>query len=78
VRSVRDAEGSAHREVGVPGNRGAEELEYPHPGCFGERGRKLLKTKDGSGKKRTKRLQEIERSRLRARSTGAICEVSSR
>src|SRR5260370_38589189 len=37
-------------------------LGYPHPGCFGKRGCKLLKTKDGSRKKRTKRLQEIDRS----------------
>jgi hypothetical protein len=26
---------------------GAEVLGYPHPGCFGKRGCKLLKTKDG-------------------------------
>jgi hypothetical protein len=32
---------------------------YPHPGCFGKRGCKLLKTKGRGWKKRTKRLQEI-------------------
>jgi hypothetical protein len=32
---------------------------YPHPGCFGKRGCKLLKTKGRSWKKRGKRLQEI-------------------
>jgi hypothetical protein len=36
---------------------GAEVLGYPHPGCFGKRGCKLLKTKDGVRKKKAKRLQ---------------------
>jgi len=43
---------------------GAEVLGYPHPGCFGKRGCKLLKTKEGSGgkkrKERYKRLQAAE------------------
>jgi hypothetical protein len=33
----------------------------PRPGCFGKRGCKRLKTKDGSRKKRAKRRQEVER-----------------
>jgi hypothetical protein len=51
---------------------------YPHPGCFGKRGCKRLKTKDGSRKKRAKRLQAIERSRVRGGATGGVSEVSSR
>ena len=78
MRPVRGAEASANREVGGSGDRGGKELGYPHPECFGKRGRKLLKTKDGSYKKRRKRLQEIERSRLRAEATGGVCEVCSR
>jgi hypothetical protein len=31
---------------------------YPHPGCFAQRVRKVLKTKDASAKKRGKRVQE--------------------
>jgi hypothetical protein len=34
----------------------------PHPGCFAKRGCKLLKTNDGSCKKRGKRLQEAASS----------------
>jgi hypothetical protein len=49
--------------LAFPGDCCAEELGYPHPGCpvvafgipypryFGKRGRKLLKTNDGSRKK---------------------------
>jgi len=51
---------------------------YPHPGCFGKRGCKLLKTKDGTRKKRVKRLQEIDKARVRAGATGRVGEVSSR
>jgi hypothetical protein len=51
---------------------------YPHPECFGKRGCKLLKTKAGSSKKRAKRLQEIDRSRVRAGRAGAVGEVLSR
>jgi len=51
---------------------------YPHPGCFVKRGCKLLKTKDGSSKERRKRLQEIDRSRVRAGATGGARELSSR
>jgi hypothetical protein len=40
---------------------GAEALGYPHPGCFGKRGCKLLILKDDAQKKRAKRLQLIER-----------------
>ena len=46
------------------------ESRYPPPGYFGKRGCKLLKIKDGSRKERTKRLQEIDRSRVRAGATG--------
>src|SRR5712664_378457 len=35
---------------------------YPHPGCFGKRGCKPLKTKDEGCKKRGKRLQEAARA----------------
>ena len=51
---------------------------YPHPGCFWKRGCKLLKTKDRSCKKRAKRLQEIDRSRVRAGMAGGVREVCSR
>jgi hypothetical protein len=51
---------------------------YPHPGCFGKRGCKLLKTKDRSYKKSAKRLQEIEGLRVKAGVAGAISEVCSR
>jgi len=69
--------------TGVPfeyeeGKLSEEVLWYPHPGCFGKRGCKLLKTKDRRCKERRKRLQEIERSRLRAGATGGVREVSSR
>jgi len=33
---------------------------YPPPGCFAKRGSKLLKTKDGSGRRWTNRLQMLE------------------
>jgi hypothetical protein len=51
---------------------------YPHPGCFGKRGCKLLKTKDGSRKSRAKRLQAIEKARVRVVAAGGVREVSSR
>jgi hypothetical protein len=51
---------------------------YPHPGCFGKRGCKLLKTKDRSPKKRAKRLQQYEQSRVRCGAVGAVGEVCSR
>ena len=51
---------------------------YPHPGWFGKRGCKLLKTKDGSRKKKVKRLQAIDKTRVRAGATGGVREVSSR
>ena len=46
--------------------RVATQTIHPPPGCFGKRGRKRLKTKDGSCKRRSKRLQEIERARVTA------------
>jgi len=52
-------------------------LGYPPPGCFGKRGCKLLKTKDGSRKKSIKRLQAIEKARVRAGAAGSVSEVSS-
>jgi len=54
---------------------GAGVWGYPHPGCFGKRGCKLLKTKDGTHKKSIKRLQTIEGTRVKA---GGVCEVCSR
>jgi len=54
------------------------ESRYPPPGYFGKRGCKLLKVKDGSRKERTKRLQEIDRSRVRAGTTGGTRELPSR
>src|SRR5260221_5433680 len=45
---------------------------YPHPGCFGKRGCKLLKTKDGECKKRGKRLQAAGRKGF-----GATCRRES-
>jgi len=51
---------------------------YPHPGCFGKRGCKLLKRKDRSWNKRAERLQEIDMSRVRGGVSGGVREVSSR
>ena len=50
----------------------------PHPGYFAKRGCKLLKTKVTRCKKRAKRLQEIEGSRVRGGATGGVWEVCSR
>jgi hypothetical protein len=50
----------------------------PHPRYFGKRGCKLLKTKDRSYKKSAKRLQEIDRSRVRAGATGVAGELPAR
>jgi hypothetical protein len=60
------------------GKLGAKVSGQPHPGGFGKRGCKLLKTKDGSRKKRTKRLQEIEGSRVRTGAAGGVGEVCPR
>jgi len=59
VRSLRDEERKPGEEV----------LGYPPPGCFGKRGCKLLKIKEGGCNRRGKRLQEIDRSRVRAGAT---------
>jgi len=57
----------------------AEILGIPlHPRCFLKRGCKLLKTKDGSRKKSIKRLQAIDKSRVRGGAAGGVREVSSR
>jgi hypothetical protein len=40
-------------------------VDTPHPGCFWKRGCKWLKTKDGSRKSKAKRLQAVERARVR-------------
>ena len=50
----------------------------PHPGCFGKRGCKLLKRKDGSRKSTAKRLQAIEKARVKAGRARSVSEVSSR
>ena len=55
-----------------------DSLRIPHPGCFGTRGCKLLKTKDRSYGIRKKRLQEIDRSRVRVGAAGGAREISSR
>jgi len=60
------------------GARGEFLKGYPHPGCFWKRGCKLLKTKDGSRKSRAKRLQAIEKARVRVVAAGGVREVSSR
>ena len=60
------------------GARGEFLKGYPHPGCFAKRGCKLLKRKDRSCKKSAKRLQEIDRSRVRAGMAGGVREVCSR
>jgi len=52
--------------------------EYPPPGCFGKRGCKRLKTKDGSRRKKAKRLQAIETARVRGGVAGGVSEVCSR
>ena len=51
------------------------ESRYPPPGYFGKRGCKLLKTKDRSYRTREKRLQEIDRSRVRAGAKGGTREL---
>jgi len=51
---------------------------YPPHGCFGKRGCKLLKTKDGSFRIRGKRLQVIEKARVKAGAAGRVSEVPSR
>jgi len=53
-------------------------LEGCNPPCFGKRACKVLKTKDRSGKKRAKRLQDIEASRVRAGGAEGVREVSPR
>ena len=53
-------------------------LAIPPPGCFGKRGSKLLKTKDRSYRIREKRLQAIEKARVKAGATRRVGEVSSR
>ena len=53
-------------------------LGYPPPGCFVKRGCKLLKIKGGDRKERTKRLQEIDRPRVRAGATGGARELPAR
>ena len=54
------------------------ESRYPPPGCFGKRGCKLLKTKDRSYRIKEKRLQAIEKARVKAGAAGSVSEVSSR
>jgi hypothetical protein len=60
------------------GARGEFLKGYPHPGCFVKRGCKLLKIKDGSRKKKAKRLQATDNTRVRAGAAGGVKEVSSR
>jgi hypothetical protein len=55
-----------------------DSLGIPHPRYFGKRGCKLLKTKDRSYRIRDKRLQAIEKARVRAGGAGRVSEVSSR
>ena len=55
-----------------------EAFGIPHPRYFGKRGCRRLKTKDGSRKKKAKRLQAIERARVRVGVAGGVSEVSSR
>jgi ribosomal protein L21E len=50
----------------------------PHPRYFGKRGCKLVKTKDRSRKKKVKRLQAIDKTRVSAAATGQVREVFSR
>jgi hypothetical protein len=49
-----------------------------HTPAFGKRGCKLLKTKDGSRKTKGKKLQAVERARLRVGGAGGVSEVSLR
>src|SRR5260370_42572512 len=51
---------------------------YPHPGCFAKRGWICLIAKELTFLARPKRLQEIDRSRVKAGATGGVREVSSR
>jgi len=51
---------------------------YPHPGCFAKRGWIFLIIKELTFLGTTKRLQEIEGSRVKGRATGGISEVCSR
>ena len=59
-------------------SRKRDMLGYPPPGCFGKRGCKLLKTKDGSCGKTEKRLQAIEKARVKGGAAGRVSEASSR
>ena len=54
------------------------ESRHPPSGYFGKRGCKLLKTKDRSYRTREKRLQEIDRSKVRAGATGGTRELPAR
>src|SRR5216684_3077996 len=51
---------------------------YPHPGCFTKRGWICLIAKELTFLATTKRLQEIDRSRVKAGATGGVSEVCSR
>src|ERR1700730_19391844 len=42
-------------KVGAPEGRNDRRAGTPHPGCFGKRGCKRLKTKEGSAEKSAKR-----------------------
>src|ERR1700740_3668470 len=52
--------------------RGSFLRGHPTPRSFGKRGCKLLKTKDGSRKKRGKRLQTIAGSKVRGGTAGEV------
>jgi hypothetical protein len=70
-----------NKRVNKSGASGAwlkQELRYPPPGCFQKRGCKLLETKDRSYRITTKRLQEIDRSRVRGGRTGEARELPGR
>jgi hypothetical protein len=67
--------GTEATEKMEPGKR--ELRMYPPPGCFWKRGCKRLKTKDGGRKLKTKRLQAIERTRVRSGVAGGVSEVSA-
>jgi hypothetical protein len=51
---------------------------YPHPGCFAKRGWICLIAKELTFLELHRRLQEIDRSRVKAGATGGVREVSSR
>lgn len=63
------ANGAQCESLYVADSKAARIVGIPHPGCFGKRGCKPLKTKDRHLKKGFKRLQVIEELTIRGGAT---------